>query len=172
MKNFNTKTLSLSALFIALVYISTMIFTIPIPATQGYIHLGDSVIMLISVFFGWQYGMLAAGIGSGLADLLGGYPHWIIFTVIIKGLMGYVIGKMAHIDEYHSIFTIKNIIANTVGIVIMVVGYLIGGAILKSSFLVSLTSVPSNIIQGVGGLILYFIVGFAFYKAKLYNLGK
>ena len=54
----------------------------------------------------------------------------------------------------------------------MVVGYLIGGTILKGSFLVSLTSVPSNIIQGGGGFIIYLVIGFALEKAKVYNLIK
>jgi uncharacterized membrane protein len=170
MKNFNTKKLSLTALFIALVCISTMVFQIPIPATSGYIHLGDSAIMLISCFFGWPFGMIAGGLGSGLADVLSGYAQWAPFTLIIKALMGFAIGKIAHIDDTHSIFNIRNIIANCVGIVIMLVGYFLAGAVLEGSFLVSATSIPSNMIQGFGGLLIYFIVGFAFYKAKIHNI--
>ena len=34
--------------------------------------------------------MIAGGIGSALADILTGYSHWAIFTLIIKGLEGYI----------------------------------------------------------------------------------
>ncbi len=87
-----TKELCIQGLLTALVTVCTMVFQIPVSATQGYIHLGDSMILLTSVFFGWKYGMAAGGIGSALADLLSGYAHWAPFTLIIKGGMGLLIG--------------------------------------------------------------------------------
>lgn len=68
-----TKEICLRGLMIALVTVSTMVLQIPVSATNGYIHLGDSMILLISVFFGWRYGMVAGGVGAALADLLSGY---------------------------------------------------------------------------------------------------
>ena len=94
-----TKQVCINGLFIALVCLSTMVLQVPVPATSGYIHLGDSVILIVSVFFGWKYGMIAGGVGSGLADLLSGYPHWMIFTLIIKGIMGLLIGKVSDFNE-------------------------------------------------------------------------
>ncbi len=168
-----TKQVCINGLFIALVCLSTMVLQVPVPATSGYIHLGDSVILIVSVFFGWKYGMIAGGVGSGLADLLSGYPHWMVFTLIIKGLMGLLIGKVSDFNEGNrNIFSGRNIIASILGVAWMVVGYLIGGTILKGSFLVALTSVPSNIIQGGGGFIIYLVIGFALEKAKVYNLIK
>ena len=41
----------------------------------------------------------------------------------------------------------------------MVVGYLIGGTLLKGSLLVALTSVPSNLIQAGGGFVIYLVLG-------------
>ena len=64
------KELCIQGLLTALVTVCTMVFQIPVSATQGYIHLGDSMILLTSVFFGWNYGIAAGGIGSALADLL------------------------------------------------------------------------------------------------------
>lgn len=91
-----TKEICLRGLMIALVTVSTMVLQIPVSATNGYIHLGDSMILLISVFFGWRYGMVAGGVGAALADLLSGYAHWAPFTLIIKGVMGLLVGKIAH----------------------------------------------------------------------------
>ena len=50
-----TKEICLRGLMIALVTVSTMVLQIPVSATNGYIHLGDSMILLISVFLGAFY---------------------------------------------------------------------------------------------------------------------
>jgi len=166
-----TKDLCIQALLIALVTVCTMVFQIPVSATQGYIHLGDSMILLIGVFFGARYGMVAGGIGSALADLLSGYAHWVPFTLIIKGLMGWLIGKIAQgAASREKFYTARNLLASVVGIVWMVVGYFIGGGILKSSFAVAATSIPENIVQGVAGMVIFFVVGAAFHKANIYKV--
>ena len=171
MKNMTTKNICINALLIALVCVSTMVLQIPVPATSGYIHLGDSIILIASIFFGWRYGMIAGGIGSAMADLLSGYAHWVPFTLLIKGLMGLLTGRVADYEGEHSnFFSARNITASVLGVVWMVMGYLIGGTILKGSFAVALTSVPSNIVQGAGGLIIYFVVGYALNKAKIYRV--
>lgn len=170
MEKNTTKLLCIKALLIALVAVCTMIIQIPVSATQGYIHLGDSIILLASVFFGWKYGMIAGGFGSAMADILSGYAQWAPFTFIIKGIMGLIVGKIAHFEgDSTPFFTIRNVIASLVGIIWMVFGYFIGGAILKSSFATSLLSVPENIVQGIGGMIIYFVIGYAFKKIKIYK---
>ena len=157
-----TKELCIQGLLTALVTVCTMVFQIPVSATQGYIHLGDSMILLTSVFFGWKYGMAAGGIGSALADLLSGYAHWAPFTLIIKGGMGLLIGLIAD-------YTLRNMAGGVIGIIWMVFGYFIGGGILKSSFAVAATSIPENLVQGAAGMAIFLVVGTAFYKAKIYR---
>ena len=164
-----TKQLCLNGLFIAIVCLCTMIIRIPVPATNGYIHIGDSVIIIIAVFFGKKYGAIAGGAGSALADLFSGYPHWIIFTLVIKVIMGFFIGSLSDRSK-SGVLSFKNIAAPVVGIIWMVIGYILGGTVLEGSFLVSLSSVPSNIIQGVGGLIIYIVIGCALEKANFFKL--
>lgn len=89
-----TKKLIINALMVALVFVGTSSIRIPIPLTDGYIHGGDSMIFLAAILFGWKTGAIAGGVGSALADMIG-YPHWIIPTLIIKGLMGAIIGLLA-----------------------------------------------------------------------------
>ncbi len=166
-----TKQLCIQGLLIALVTVCTMIFQIPVSATQGYIHLGDSMILLISVFFGARYGMMAGGIGSALADILTGYAHWAPFTFLIKGLMGYLIGRIAYKKGgQNRFFTARNLLAAVLGIVWMVFGYYISGGILHSSFVVSATSIPENILQGGAGIVIFFVVGAAFHRADIYKI--
>lgn len=164
-----TKQLCIQGLLIALVTIGTMLFQIPVSATQGYIHLGDSMILLAAVFFGARYGAIAGGFGSALADILTGYSHWAPFTFLIKGIMGYLVGRLvAHGEE--KFIGVRNIGATVLGIAWMVFGYYISGGILHGSFGVALTSIPENIIQGIAGTVIFFVVGTAFHKAGVAKL--
>lgn len=76
----------------AFVFITTSVIKIPIPFTNGYIHAGDTAIFLGGILLGPVHGAVAAGIGSAMADLLGGYAHWALPTLLIKGLMGFIVG--------------------------------------------------------------------------------
>lgn len=73
---------------VALIFVLTFAIKVPVPFTRGYIHLGDSMIFIAAILFGWRVGALAGGLGSALADVVGGYAFWAIPTFIIKGIMG------------------------------------------------------------------------------------
>ena len=83
----HTKTLVLTALFAALCCVATMSVRSPTPGTGGYIHPGDAIVILSGVVLGPLYGFLAAGIGSCMSDLLGGYLTYVPITLLIKGLV-------------------------------------------------------------------------------------
>lgn len=171
MKNLTARVLCIKGLLIALVTVATMVINVPVAATSGYIHLGDSVILISSIFFGWEYGLIAGGVGSMLADILNGYAHWAPFTLVIKAVMGLIIGKLSNYDGAKgNFFSIRNMMAPFAGIVWMVFGYLACGTIIKGSFAVALTSVPSNVVQGIGGFVIYLVMGAALNKAKLYKV--
>jgi uncharacterized membrane protein len=94
--NNGTKKITFGGLMIALVMVTTFSIKIPVPFTQGYIHAGDSMIFIAAILLGWKYGALAGGIGSAMADILGGYAHWALPTLIIKALMGALVGWVAN----------------------------------------------------------------------------
>ncbi len=73
----------MTAVFAALTLLATFVFKIQTPAF-GYIHIGECFVILSGIMLGPLYGGLAAGIGSGLADLLGGYAIWAPGTFFIK----------------------------------------------------------------------------------------
>ena len=113
--------------------------------------------------------LLPGGLGSGLADLLSGYPQWAIATFIIKGIEGLVAGMIAHKYSVNKNFVnVYTILASVVAMVIMVVGYFLGGSVLEGVS-ASIGSVPSNAMQAVASLIIFFVLGFALYKAKIYK---
>lgn len=117
MNNFNVKRLTYGGLMTALVFATTAIIPqIPIPFTEGYIHTGDSMIFVTSILLGWRYGLFAGGVGSAMADLFLGYAHWAVPTLIIKGIMGAVVGFMAQEIKDKRLKTFRNIFGYTIGI--------------------------------------------------------
>ena len=93
-KGINLVNLAITALFTALVCIATVIFSIYVPATSGFFNLGESMVFLSAILFGPFVGAFAGGVGSALADLLLGYPHYAGATLLIKACEGAVVGTL------------------------------------------------------------------------------
>lgn len=89
------KNMTITALMAALVFIGTCYLKIPVPAMNGYIHLGDSMIFLTVCIWGKKEGAAAGAIGGALADLIGGYSIWILPTFFIKAIMALIMGLLA-----------------------------------------------------------------------------
>jgi len=145
-----------TAVFTALVFLSTYLFQIPIPATQGYFNLGDIMIFITALTFGSRVGGFAGGIGSALSDALAGFGTFAPFTLVIKGLEGYVAGLISR----RSIQRRTLMIAWAAGSVVMVLGYFLAESFFIAVFFGSSEftgiaaasgEVPFNILQVVGG---------------------
>lgn len=157
------------ALAIAVVCVSTIAIQIPIPL--GYMHLGNCCILLISVYEDKMTGALAGGIGSALADLISGYPQWIIPTLLIKGIMGYAISYIAGQDGTRArINSIRTFAAVFVGIMIMVVGYTLFGGLLYGNFVAGLAQIPGLSTEGVLGAILFYVLGNVFERGRIFKV--
>jgi len=61
MYNSNIKKMTTTALFMALTCIATMIIKLPTPGTGGYVHLGDTFVILSGILLGPIYGAIAGG---------------------------------------------------------------------------------------------------------------
>lgn len=81
--------IALTAVFAALTFVATYFIKVPIPATSGYVHPGDAIVILCGIFLGKKKGFLATGIGSCLADLLGGYMIYVAPTFVIKAFVAF-----------------------------------------------------------------------------------
>ncbi|MBS7526429.1 ECF transporter S component [Fusibacter paucivorans] len=92
----NVKLLTYTALMTAFVFVTTSIVKIPVPFTNGYIHAGDMSIFVGAILLGPTYGAILAGLGSAMADFFGGYAQWVLPTLIVKAIMGYFVGALAH----------------------------------------------------------------------------
>ena len=76
-------------------------FRIPFMGTQ--LHMTNALCVLCGLLFGPGSGFLAAGIGSGLYDIVGGYGAECVITFINKGMIaliaGLIAGKAARADK-------------------------------------------------------------------------
>ncbi len=106
----DSKKITYTGLMMALVFLVTSYsFKMVIPLGAGYIHLGDSMIFVAVVVLGWRYGAVAAGIGSMLADILGGFAIYAIPTLIIKTLMAIIMGIALNSKSKKSTITLASL---------------------------------------------------------------
>jgi uncharacterized membrane protein len=84
--------LSVTAVFTALVFVATVIFSIYVPQTRGFFNIGETMVFTTALLFGPLVGAFAGGVGSMFADLFLGYSYYAPATLIIKACEGAVVG--------------------------------------------------------------------------------
>lgn len=170
--NKNVTKLVLTALFAALTCVATMVIHIRIPATGGYINVGDTIVLLSAWIIGGVYGGLAAGIGSGLADLLLGAPVYAPATFVIKflmALMAYLLFKMIRDVDINKV--VGYIISGIVAELIMVAGYFVYEAVLYGIG-ASMAGIMANVIQGSACLVLAYLLTLVLEGTKAISIVK
>ena len=149
-KKINVKQLTLCGVLAALVFVLTYFPKVPVPVTGGYVHLGDGAIFLAALLLG-PLGIPAAAIGSGLADLIGGYMLYVIPTVIIKGLVALVAWKL-----YRKGSWVSAVVAFVLAEAVMVLGYFVFECFTSGAPAAAAAILP-NVVQGVAGVVLGLI---------------
>lgn len=151
MKDNTTKKLIFAALLAALTCVATMIIKIPTPL-GGYIHCGDAIVVLAGFLLGPVWGALAAGLGSGLSDLISGYPLYAPGTFIIKAVVALIAGWLIGGKFIKNEFA-KALVAGIVGGIVMVGGYMLYEAVFMGFGVAAAANIPMNAIQGAFGAI-------------------
>ena len=139
--------MTLCGVLAALVFVLTYFPKVPVPVTGGYVHLGDGAIFLAVLLLG-PLGIPAAAIGSGLADLIGGYMLYVIPTVIIKGLVALVAWKL-----YRKGSWVSAVVAFVLAEAVMVLGYFVFECFTSGAPAAAAAILP-NVMQGVAGVVL------------------
>lgn len=155
----HVKNIVFTSLFAAMITVMTA-YIGHIPTATGYIHFGDGLIFLAACFLPKGYAVGAAALGSGLADLLT-YPSWTIPTILIKGLMA-----LPFSNKSTKILTVGNLIAAGIAVIINTIGYFLAGALLAGNWGSPIADLPNSLIQGVGSVIIFVLIGFIFDKQK------
>ena len=156
-----TNKLVLTALMVCLVLLATYIIKIPSPFTQGYVHLGDTMVFLSVLLLGKKGGAVAAGLGSALADLLGGYAAYAPWTFLIKALMAFIMGAFIEAATKKKKHHVK---IGSVPVVEIV------GMVLAGNLWSGILGAPFNIGQFTVGLVLATILAMALYKTPAKKL--
>jgi uncharacterized membrane protein len=144
-KSIDPRALAVTAVMTAIVFVLTRMVQIPTPA-KGSIHLGDAGVFFSAFAFGPWVGAVAGGLGTGLSDATSGFPQWAVFSLLIHGLEGWIVGWTSR--RWNGVAGI--ILSTVAGGVIVVVGYL-GAGIILSGVGAALAEIPLNIIQVAGG---------------------
>ena len=156
MKHASTYRIVLTALFAALICVATMLVQIPIPATGGYANLGDGVILMCAFLMNPLFAVIAAGLGSMLADLLAGYVSYAFGTLVIKAgvalIAAMIYNRFGRNAAPRKAFTTM-IVATVAAEVFMILGYFLYEAIFLGIGTGAAGAIPGNIGQGIVGAI-------------------
>lgn len=137
-----------TGLLTALVCVATMVIKVPTP-TNGYVNIGDGLVLISGWLLGPAYGFFAAGVGSALADLLNGYGAYVPGTLLIKGLMGLTAAVFLFRGKGGAL---TRILSGAAAEVVMVAGYFLYESTLLGYGMAAGASIPGNALQGVVGM--------------------
>ena len=150
-RNNSVLQLALGGMLAALILVATSFFKLPVSITQGYIHLGDGFILLGAALLGNPTAILAAALGSALADLLGGYTMYILPTFLIKGAVAVV--AVAALAKERPMWV--RILGMVIAEAVMVLGYFAAEwLVLGYGLAAAAGAVFPNIVQGLSGVVI------------------
>lgn len=158
------------AIMMCLIIIATMFIRVPIPFTQGYAHLGDAMIFLSVLILGWRFGAVAAGIGSMMADILGGYAVWAPWTLFIKAgmaiIMGVFIAQALKKERSKRFLLFIELVGMALAGIFMCGGYYVAEAVLYGNWTAPALAVPWNVGQFTVGMAIAIALAAALYKTS------
>ena len=160
-----TKKIVVASLMAALTCVATMIIKIPSPL-EGYLNLGDCVVLVAGWILSPLYGFLAAGLGSALADLLSGYALYAPATFVIKGLMALAAFAVYKLLQKRVGKFASRLIGGVSAEVLMIAGYFVFEGFMYG-FGPSVINIPANGVQGVAGIIVGLLLIKVFEKANI-----
>lgn len=146
--------LVIAAMFASLVCVATMVIKIPTP-TNGYVNLGDCIVLLSGWLLGPVYGIAAAAVGSMLADLFSGYPAYAAATFVIKGVVALIAWLIFGRKGKGAVLAV---ISAVLAEVFMALAYFLFEWLLMGQGLAAAVGIPANLVQGLVGAVLALLL--------------
>jgi uncharacterized membrane protein len=160
------RTIALIAILSAVTTVFTLVVRIPFAPTRGYFTLADVGVYFTAFAFGPILGFVVGGLGTGLADILGGYAHFAVWSLLIHGFQGLVAGLLGY--RRGPVGMLAGWVA---GAVVMVAGYFAveyflygpGPAIAEATTV----NLPQVVIGGLAGVLLVLAVRRAYPQLEM-----
>ena len=131
----------LTALSVALGYV------VKIPTATGILTFLDAGIFFTAFYFGRREGAIVGGLGGFIIDLISGYPHWMIFSLIFHGSQGYLAGVKGKWQWLGLVFAT----------IFMVAGYALASAWMNG-WGAAIPEIIPNLLQNIVGMTLGFLL--------------
>lgn len=146
------KQMTLLSMLVALNVALSVVVKVPTPT--GFVSLVEVGIFVAAWRFGRTSGMIVGGLTGLLLDLLAGYPQWMLFSLLIHGVEGWLIDNQA--KRFKQVWSLLIAVAVVVG------GYWFAGGLLMwlmagmnmslmTALLAALAEIPLNIVQVLVG---------------------
>ena len=153
------RTVAVAAIMIAVVCVFTLAIRVPFAPTRGYFNFSDVAIYFAAFAFGPWIGLIAGGVGAGLADVLGGYALYAPLTFFAHGLEGLVAGYVGRGQSWP-----RMLLGWALGAIVMLGLYFIGEAFILGMGVGAAAAealsvnIPQVVAGGVVGIPLVFAV--------------
>ena len=142
-----TKTTKIALLSILTALSVVLGYIVKIPTQTGILTLLDAGIFFTAFYYGRREGAIVGGLGGCLIDLISGYPHWMVFSLLFHGLQGYFAGFKGKWQG----------LGLVLATIIMVAGYACATAWMKG-WGQALLDVPHNLLQNFVGMVVGYLI--------------
>lgn len=155
------KTLVYMGLSIALCTLATFIL---VPGPNGaLIHLGSAALYVVALLFGRWTGAVGGGIGSVLFDVLSGLSAYTPFSLVIKGISGFVVGYFGY-REGKTPTRGRILIATMAASVWTLAGYVVAWWAVTGSMAVAIGNIPFSLMTSALGIVVAVAITPRLYK--------
>lgn len=151
-----TRRIVLVGLFIALNMAATYVH---IPIGSSMMHLGTTTLFITALILNPMDSAIAAGGGMFLFDIFGGFLAYAPFTLIIKGLMAFVVAKIAQRKDYNGYNLGVNFVAYIMGGIISLIGYYLTNVYFTGNFIAPIAKIPGSILTSMVGILIALPIG-------------
>lgn len=163
-RKLSTKDLVYIGVFAAMLAIGT---SIKVPFGVGaMVHLGTAVIFIIGILYGGVYAGLSAAIGSALFDLIMGFSPYTLWSFVIKGMAGLIVGTIAKgfwPESGKNITSTKTWLLRAVAGCVVAASWTLGGYIIAwwqvtGALATAINNIPSSLMTSTAGFIVAMLI--------------
>ena len=141
------------ALYAALIMLGIAFIRIPMP-TGSFVHLGNALVVLGLLLFGFKRGLLAASIGLFLFDVTHGYaaeaPITVLESVIVLVVIEFIYQNLFHRKDTTQNLIVMSVTAGAVKVAVIFLKRILlglaGGSVFEAAVTVAITKAPASVL--------------------------